>query len=240
IDANNNGKIDSNETCTRVNSGISTTFGSGVDKGDVLLTFTPVAGSLYVIGVKYDTGTVVGLPQGSKPTVQYTFNTNVGVNGSVEETDSKGITLAPKSALTLDGQAREGGHASALKEAAMQHVIDQAIAYWAAQGASEEGLQALKSAEIDIADLGGNTLAETGWDGITIDDDAAGYGWSLSGVNGQVNPNKVDLLSAVEHEFGHLLGHDHNDMGATLGVGERVEPITLVGVQDYQSEVMFG
>ena len=240
IDANNNGKIDSNETCTQVNSGVSTTFGSGVDKGDVLLTFTPVAGSLYVIGVKYDTGTVVGLPQGSKPTVQYTFNTNVGVNGSVEETDSKGITLAPKSALTLDGQAREGGHASALKEAAMQHVIDQAIAYWAAQGASEEGLQALKSAEIDIADLGGNTLAETGWDGITIDDDAAGYGWSLSGVNGQVNPNKVDLLSAVEHEFGHLLGHDHNDMGATLGVGERVEPITLVGVQDYQSEVMFG
>jgi hypothetical protein len=34
----------------------------------------------------------------------------------------------------------------------------------------------------------------------------------------------VDLFSAVTHEFGHILGLDHDVMGATLGISERHLP----------------
>jgi len=43
----------------------------------------------------------------------------------------------------------------------------------------------------------------------------------------------------VTHEFGHVLGYDHDAMGATLAVGERELPqvdaqIELIGVQPHQ------
>jgi hypothetical protein len=72
---------------------------TGANAGDVLVNFTAAApaGSYYVISVKYDTNAVINTNLGSaRPTVQYTFTTDVGNNGSIEETDTKGITLAPK------------------------------------------------------------------------------------------------------------------------------------------------
>ena len=49
-----------------------------------------------MISVKYDTGSVVGQSAAGTPTVKFTFTTDVGNDGSIEETDIKGITLAPK------------------------------------------------------------------------------------------------------------------------------------------------
>ena len=72
------------------------TLGSGGNAGDVTVNFTAAApaGSYYVISVKYDTAAVVGTNLGTaRPTVNYTFTTDVGNNGSIEETDTKGITL---------------------------------------------------------------------------------------------------------------------------------------------------
>jgi hypothetical protein len=74
------------------------TLGSGANAGDVQVNFTAAApaGSYYVISVQYTTGAVVNTNLGSaRPTVKYTFTTNVG-GGPIEETDTKGITLAPK------------------------------------------------------------------------------------------------------------------------------------------------
>jgi hypothetical protein len=74
------------------------TLGSGPNAGDVTVTFTAAApaGSYYVISVKYDTAAVVGTNLGTaRPTVDYTFTTNLG-GGPIEETDIKGIRLAPK------------------------------------------------------------------------------------------------------------------------------------------------
>ena len=44
---------------------------------------------------------------------------------------------------------------------------------------------------------------------------------SLDGVD----LGEVDLLSALTHEIGHVLGYDHDVMDETLGAGERELPL---------------
>jgi hypothetical protein len=226
-DANNNGNIDVGETPTQVQlQSNQVVFGTGANKGDVTINFTPDAvGSLYVIGVKYDTGSVIGLPEGTKPTVKYTFNTDVGNNGTIEETDLKGITLQYKAPLTLNAAPTVGG--ATLTQDQLAPVVNAAIDYWAKQGIDAQSLNQLKQTDVLIGDLGGTSLGETlgSPDGliVKIDDDADGYGWSTS--LDSVNPNQVDLLSTLTHEFGHILGLDHDDMGEALGVGERHLPL---------------
>ena len=171
--------------------------------------------------------------------MNYTFNTDVGNNGTIDETAVGGITLAPKpaaagqlQALTLDGDPATESHAPILKEAALQKLVDWAIEYWAQQGADEEQIALLRETQVQISDLDGNKLAATDAAAnlVTIDDDAAGYGWSVR--LGEVNPHKVDLLSAVTHEFGHVLGYDHDVMDADLAVGERELPLDHVANND--------
>lgn len=70
---------------------------------------------------------------------------------------------------------------------------------------------------------GGTTLGESDGSQVQIDDDADGYGWSNS-LTG-VAAGKVDLLSTVTHEFGHVLGLEHDVMGESLGVGDRHLPL---------------
>jgi|GEM_PF-6986304 len=237
-DNNGNHIIDSGDTATQVqlNSNQIT-----LSDGDVTVNFTPdKVGSLYVISVKYDTNTVVKTDlHNTSPTVKYTFNTDVGKDGAIEETDSKGITLAPKkAALMLDGDAAHDGHAPVLQTAELQHVVDQAIDFWAQHGADSVDLSLLRETQVKIADLGGTQLGLTdAANGVTIDDDAAGYGWWTG--DGEINLHMVDLLSTVTHEFGHVLGYDHDVMDASLAVGELELPefntqIELVGVQAHQ------
>ncbi|MBD2578050.1 SdrD B-like domain-containing protein [Oscillatoria sp. FACHB-1406] len=226
-DVNNSKTIDAGDTATQVQLQSSQiVLGIGANKGDVTVNFTPDAvGSLYVLSVQYNTGSVVGLPQGNFPTVNYSFNTDVGNNGTIEETDTKGITLKYKFAtpLTLDGTPTAGG--SVLTKAQLEPIVSAAIDYWAQQGVDAKSLKQLEKTDIIIGDLGGSLLGESVRDGLIVklDDDAAGYGWSES--LDAVNPDRVDLLSALTHEFGHILGYDHSDMGEALGVGERHLPL---------------
>jgi len=55
-----------------------------------------------------------------------------------------------------------------------------------------------------------------------VDDDAAGHGWSTARHG--VQAGKVDLFSTMVHEFGHILGYEHDELGASLAVGERHLP----------------
>jgi hypothetical protein len=102
-------------------------------------------------------------------------------------------------------------------------MVAAAIERWAEQGVDAESLDGLLKADIRIEDLGGDLLGTASGQTVTLDDDAAGYGWSNS--LGGVDANEVDLLSALTHEFGHVLGYGHDVMGETLNVGGRDLPL---------------
>ena len=55
-------------------------------------------------------------------------------------------------------------------------------------------------------------------DEVLIDADAAGYGWRLdtSSTPDLGSSQSMDLLSAVTHELGHVLGFDHNYHDAVM------------------------
>jgi hypothetical protein len=57
---------------------------------------------------------------------------------------------------------------------------------------------------VSIADLDGLLLAMASERAITLDANAAGWGWSSAGGG-------MDLLTAVLHELGHVLGYEHGD-----------------------------
>ena len=64
---------------------------------------------------------------------------------------------------------------------------------------------------------------------VTIDATAAGWGWSVA-IPGAFGP-RMDLLTAVMHEIGHVLGFAHSDAGpAGLSfMAERLSPTTRLG-----------
>ena len=69
---------------------------------------------------------------------------------------------------------------------------------------------------------------------IYLDDNAAGWGWfvdptpwgdsEFTSPGNQGEQNRMDLLTVIEHEIGHLLGRDHDEEGVmaeTLAAGTR-------------------
>ena len=103
-------------------------------------------------------------------------------------------------------------------------VLAQALALWRARGADTCRLGHI---DLVIADLGGNRLGEASGSTITLDDNAAGWGWDVGRTAGRGRKalsGRMDLLSALTHEVGHLLGHDHAEggvMAETLAPGVR-------------------
>lgn len=113
-----------------------------------------------------------------------------------------------------------------LTDSALQPAVTAAIARWAAAGLSASAIATLNSASVHIGDLPGSYLGLAEGHTITIDRDAAGYGWfidptpsddaeftsidgssSLTAMEGTAAANRVDLLTTVMHEMGHLLGY---------------------------------
>ena len=79
---------------------------------------------------------------------------------------------------------------------------------------------------ISIADLAatlGMALGHTIW----LDANAAGWCWFVDATPFEGEQHHMGLLTALMHEMGHLLGHDHNEGGAmqqTLAAGTRIIP----------------
>jgi hypothetical protein len=105
---------------------------------------------------------------------------------------------------------------------------------WQAAGVDTSALTGL---DVRIADLGATTLGLSNGNTIWLDDNAAGWGWFVDptpqGDGEFTTPGKqgeqrrMDLLTALEHELGHLLGYPDTDSGLmadTLAAGVRLTP----------------
>ena len=153
--------------------------------------------------------------------------------------------------LTASAAPQTLSAGAALTADALAPVIEEAIARWVESGlVDESALAALDAVAFEIADLSGLVLGESDGTTIFIDVDAAGYGWFVDGsvaddsefarsadgaliatADGEA-AGRMDLLTVVMHEIGHVLGfaHDTTLAGAlmedTLEAGTRLNPAT--------------
>ena len=125
-------------------------------------------------------------------------------------------------------------------------ITDAAINIWAGTGLNTEQLEKLRATAVSIGNLPGSQLGATLQTAIVIDASAAGYGWfvdvtpqrneefvdpgdeSLSALASSAALGRMDLLTVVLHELGHVLGLDDGHSGGlmhqTLSVGIRRRP----------------
>jgi hypothetical protein len=175
-----------------------------------------------------------------------TNNVAGGGGGFVNTASVPGPTL-PSPQLALHGQGPGSSQTLSMDE--LTPILAIAVQHWADAGASAAQIAQLEQAasHITITDMATpGVLAETDWNGITVDSNAAGWGWFIdptpagnSEFTATGSPNElvatsgdaashIDLLTVVEHELGHLIGLGDSDsagvMNTDLDVGERRLP----------------
>lgn len=111
-------------------------------------------------------------------------------------------------------------------------IVAYAQTYYATRDAlTADELHRLRTVRFEITDLstaisGPATLGLASEHVIQLDDNGAGLGWDITPES--VDAHRYDLLSAVIHEFGHVLGHEHQAgglMSEHLTPGQRAAAI---------------
>ncbi len=142
-------------------------------------------------------------------------------------------TLANAAFLCAAGPGPGVEPEMSLSADALTPIVGEAIDRWTSildLDAAQRAL--LGSVSFQVADLGGLILGEAQGTTVLIDADAAGYGWfvdatpdddaefRMKGVDGALvaklssqAAGKMDLLTTVMHEFGHVLGFVDLDAG---------------------------
>jgi len=151
-------------------------------------------------------------------------------------------TFTVVSPLTLAAPAAAKASAVAIAEADLDAIARAAGVRMAASTGNSQTAARLSDVAVRVANLPEGILGLASDATIWIDDDASGYGWyidatpyddseytwtastSMTAVaNAAVD--RADLLTAVMHEMGHVLGYEHADstslMAAALPLGER-------------------
>ena len=113
--------------------------------------------------------------------------------------------------------------------------VDEAVARWVAAGIAAEQVEALRAVRVEVANLTADTLGFSVPGVVWLDADAAGWGWFVDATpeedsefttpGDQGEQNRMDLLTVLMHELGHVLGHDHDEggvMAETLAPGQRL------------------
>jgi CSLREA domain-containing protein len=135
----------------------------------------------------------------------------LGVRIVATATDANGNTsefsasIVVSAALSAPAKRDSGSNTTALDTDVLEPLVWQAIAAWELAGLDAARVASLHSVTFEIADLPGHYLAWATPDRIVLDIDAAGYGWYTAEPS-EVPSSEMDLLTAVLHEMGHVLG----------------------------------
>jgi hypothetical protein len=146
------------------------------------------------------------------------------------------------------GDNPAGPAAPALDGTELDGAIDAAIHRWLAAGLPESWAQVLRDQQVYLLDLPAGLLGMTAGGSTWLDATAAGSGWFIDptpdadeefefgGNEGITRPGspaagRIDLVTVLAHEFGHLLGFDHDAadgpltlMASSLAEGTRRNP----------------
>lgn len=89
-------------------------------------------------------------------------------------------------------------------------IVDAASAWWRSTDLTAAQQLALDSATVTVASLDGVLLGLESGGSVLIDADAAGHGWYVDSTpfdnTDDVLGSRMDLVSAVTHELGHVIG----------------------------------
>lgn len=131
--------------------------------------------------------------------------------------------MAPGLGASAEGQT--------LDDSLLAPVIAQAIAIWRDLGLPAEAVADMRATAFRISDLPGTQLAEAADHVITVDQDAAGYGWLVDATpvadpfaGDSATAGRIDLLSVVLHELGHTAGLGDLDGSASGLMSEVLSP----------------
>lgn len=144
----------------------------------------------------------------------------------------------PPPPMLAAGPAPAAATGPALTNELLAPLWFEAAHRWAAAGATPDQVARALATTPTIRDLGGLYLGTTGGGQVSIDDNAAGYGWFVdptpaaneefgSTGNGAA-AGRMDLLTVLSHEMGRQFGFDvvdagqHEVMSLTLTPGTRL------------------
>jgi hypothetical protein len=176
-----------------------------------------------------------------EPNETFFVNLSNPTNALLGDGQGLGTILDDDGALrAIAGPIEDEGYAPLLTKEIVSPIVRQAVDYWRGYGLADELLNGLNQIEVYVTDLPRDLLGMASANTIWLDHNAAGYGWSIA-----ANTGGMDLLSAVTHELGHVLGykhsHEHLVMLPFLSVGghqlaDRHEIISNPGqVHDFTS-----
>jgi hypothetical protein len=149
--------------------------------------------------------------------------------------------------LQLMGERAANPAAQApLTTADIRPLFDEAVTRWQMALGNTAAARQLRDVRVQVMDLPGNTLGMASSKVVYLDVDAAGYGWFLDptpwedsefaqGHASGAAKGKVDLLSVLAHELGHVAGLNdehrtdpstaNNVMTDALPLGVRRSPL---------------
>jgi len=179
-------------------------------------------------------------------TDSFTYKVGDGVLESAEAT----VRILVNAVDNLKASGEPEGSQESLpvpSNAELGMIVDEAVQRWEESGeVTHAELTRLDNVTFRIADLPGLALGQAVEDVILIDEDAAEYGWyvdetpaddlefglklselELMATSTSVAFGRMDLLTVVMHELGHVLGYEDLDpnagvlMSGTLDAGTR-------------------
>lgn len=162
------------------------------------------------------------------------YKSNGAAGDTLVDSDVRARRVAAPAALMAAGGTGSTAHSAITAGSGLQAIFAEAVRRWEASGLSPAEQQVLSGVAIKVADLSGATLGLASGHTIWLDHNAAGWGWFVDLTPGddrefrrpgnQGEQHRMDLLTVVMHELGHILGYEHDEAGVmteTLVAGVR-------------------